>query len=142
MSITAALRRLALLLLLAAGTALADGPVKVVYHFSEGLDQAGQGLRNIDNHLTVDPTVKIVAVAHGPGVDFLLQGAKDKNGNGFDARIDDLALKGVEFRVCNITLTSRNIDPKRLDDDAKVVPSGVAEVARLQAKEGFVYLKP
>jgi intracellular sulfur oxidation DsrE/DsrF family protein len=26
--------------------------------------------------------------------------------------------------------------------DAKIVPSGVAEVARLQAKEGHVYLKP
>jgi len=26
--------------------------------------------------------------------------------------------------------------------EAKVVPSGVAEVARMQAKEGYVYLKP
>lgn len=26
--------------------------------------------------------------------------------------------------------------------EAKIVPSGVAEVARLQAKEGFAYLKP
>lgn len=142
MNIALVLRRLALLLALAAGTALADGPVKVVYHFSEGLDQAVRGLRNIDNHLTVDPTARIVAVAHGAGIDFLLQGAKDKNGNGFDTKIDDLALRGVEFRVCSITLQSRNIDPKNLDDDAKVVPSGVAEVAKLQAKEGFVYLKP
>lgn len=142
MNIAPALRRLALLMVFAAGAALADGPVKVIYHFNEGLEQAVRGLRNIDNHLSVDPATKIVVVAHGPGVDFLLQDAKDKNGNGFDSKIDDLALKGVEFRVCNITLQSRNIDPKRLDDDAKVVPSGVAEVAKLQAKEGFVYLKP
>jgi intracellular sulfur oxidation DsrE/DsrF family protein len=26
--------------------------------------------------------------------------------------------------------------------DAQVVPSGVAEIGRLQAKEGYVYLKP
>ena len=26
--------------------------------------------------------------------------------------------------------------------EAKIVPSGVAEVARLQAREGFVYLRP
>jgi hypothetical protein len=26
--------------------------------------------------------------------------------------------------------------------EAKVVPSGVAEIGKLQAKEGFVYLKP
>jgi uncharacterized protein len=27
-------------------------------------------------------------------------------------------------------------------EEASLVPSGVAEVARLQAKEGFVYLRP
>jgi len=26
--------------------------------------------------------------------------------------------------------------------EAKIVPSGVAEVAKLQAREGFVYLRP
>ena len=26
--------------------------------------------------------------------------------------------------------------------EAKVVPSGVAEIGKLQAKEGYVYLKP
>ena len=53
-----------------------------------------------------------------------------------------LAARGVEFRVCNNTLTSRNIDPGKLLMETKIVPSGVAEVARLQAKEGYVYLKP
>ena len=28
------------------------------------------------------------------------------------------------------------------DPKAKIVPSGVAEVAKLQAREGFVYLRP
>ena len=36
----------------------------------------------------------------------------------------------------------RNIDPRKVIEEAKLVPSGVAEVARLQAQEGFVYLKP
>jgi intracellular sulfur oxidation DsrE/DsrF family protein len=39
-------------------------------------------------------------------------------------------------------LQTRNIDAGKLLMETKVVPSGVAEVARLQAKEGFVYLKP
>ena len=56
--------------------------------------------------------------------------------------VSDLSSKGVQFRVCNNTLTSRNIDPNKVSMEAKIVPSGVAEVARLQAKEGFVYLKP
>jgi intracellular sulfur oxidation DsrE/DsrF family protein len=86
--------------------------------------------------------VKIVAVAFGAGVDFLLKGAKDKNGAEYATAVGDLTLAGVEFRVCNNTLTQRNIDPKRLIDDVRIVPAGVAEIARLQAKEGFVYIKP
>ncbi|MBI4984166.1 MAG: DsrE family protein [Rhodocyclales bacterium] len=139
---SATLRRLALLLLFAATAALADGPIKVIYHFSEGLDQASRGLRNIRNHLAGDPTAKIVVVGHGAGIDFLLKDAKDKNGAAFETPVGDLALAGVEFRVCNNTLVSRNIDPKQVIADAKIVPAGVVEIARLQAKEGFVYLKP
>ena len=60
-------------------TALAQD--KVVYHFGEGLAQATNGLRNIRNHLEVDPKAKIVVVAHAQGVDFLMIGAQDANKN-------------------------------------------------------------
>jgi intracellular sulfur oxidation DsrE/DsrF family protein len=56
--------------------------------------------------------------------------------------VSDLTAKGVQFRVCNNTLTSRSIDANKVSMDAKIVPSGVSEVARLQSKEGYVYLKP
>ncbi len=125
-----------------AASAAKDDPVKVVYHVSEGIDQATAALRNVRNHLSADPTAKIVVVTHANGIDFLLDGAKDKNGNLFDANVQELVKMGVEFRVCKITLQRRNIDPKRVIEEATLVPSGVAEVARLQAKEGFVYLKP
>lgn len=117
-------------------------PVKVVYHINEGLDQASNGLRNIRNHLSADPTAKIVVVTHAGGINFLLEGAKDKNGNPYDAAVDDLSMKGVEFRVCNFTLQSRNIDKGKVHPETKIVPSGVAEVSRLQAQEGYAYLKP
>jgi intracellular sulfur oxidation DsrE/DsrF family protein len=120
----------------------AGEPVKVVYHINEGLDQASNGLRNIRNHLTADPKAKIVVVTHAGGINFLLEGAKDKNGSPYAAAVDDLSLKGVDFRVCNFTLQSRNIDKSKVHSEAKIVPSGVAEVSRLQAQEGFVYLKP
>ena len=119
-----------------------DDPVKVVYHVSESIEQATAALRNIRNHLAADPTAKIIVVTHANGIDFLLDGAKDKNGNLFDANVQELVKKGVEFRVCKVTLDRRSIDPKRVIEEAKLVPSGVAEVARLQAKEGYVYLKP
>ena len=120
----------------------ADDVIKTVYHMSEGIPQASRGLNNIRNHLAADPKAKIVVVTHGLGIDFLLQGATNQMEQPFAGAIADLANKGVEFRVCNNTLVSRKIDPTKVALEASVVPSGVAEVAKLQAREGFVYLRP
>ena len=120
----------------------ADDVIKTVYHMSEGIPQASRGLNNIRNHLAADPKAKIVVVTHGLGIDFLLQGATNQMEQPFAGAIADLANKGVEFRVCNNTLVSRKIDPSKVTMEATVVPSGVAEVAKLQAREGFVYLRP
>lgn len=119
-----------------------DDPVKIVYHFDAGFEQATKGLRNIKNHLDVDPKTKIVVVAHAQGVQFLLDGAVNATGNPFNIPVEELAARGVEFRVCEITLKSNNIDPKKLIPQTKLVPSGVVEIGRLQAKEAFAYLKP
>ena len=119
-----------------------DDPVKIVYHFDAGFEQATKGLRNIKNHLDVDPTAKIVVVAHAQGVQFLLDGATNATGNPFNIPVEELSTRGVEFRVCEITLKSNKIDPKKLLPQTKLVPSGVVEIGRLQAKEGFAYLKP
>ena len=116
--------------------------INVVYHMSEGIPQASRAIGNIRNHLAADPTAKIVVVTHGAGIDFLLDGANNTAGQSFAGAIGDLAAKGVEFRVCNNTLVARNIDPAKVAMEAKVVPSGVSEVARLQAREGYAYLRP
>src|SRR5574343_717499 len=123
-------------------SALSMAQIKVVYHLSEGVPQASRAIGNIRNHLAADPEAKIVVVTHGLGIDFLIDGATNQLDQPFAGSISDLANKGVEFRVCNNTLVSRKISPEKLVMEAKVVPSGVAEVARLQAKEGFVYLRP
>lgn len=120
----------------------ADDVIKTVYHMSEGIPQASRAMNNIRNHLAADPKARIVVVTHGLGIDFLLEGATNQMEQPFAGAIADLASKGVEFRVCNNTLVSRKIDASKLVMEAKVVPSGVAEVARLQAREGFVYLRP
>ena len=116
--------------------------IKVVYHINTGLETASAALGNIRNHLNADPTAKITVVTHGPGIDFLLEGAKDSKGREFSGAVSELANQGVQFKVCNNTLQTRKIDPNKGLMEAKIVPSGVAEVARLQAKEGFVYVKP
>ena len=129
---------------LAAGAAAAqaqDG-VKVVYHLMEGLPQATRAIGNIRNHLAAEPGTRIVVVTHGPGIDFLLDGAADAQGRPYSGSVADLAGKGVQFEVCNNTLTVRNIAKDKVAMEARIVPSGVAEVAKLQAREGFVYLRP
>lgn len=126
----------------AAAQAQSTPQVKAVYHINTDVNTVPPILNNIRNHLNADPKAKIVVVTHGAGINFLLQDAKDAKGNEFSGTVSDLAGKGIEFRVCNNTLKSRNINPDRLLMETKIVPSGVAEVARLQALEGYVYLKP
>ena len=70
------------LLGLAAAPALAGEPIKVVYHIADGVDQASHALGNLRNELRGEPDTKIVVVALGAGLNFLLQGAKDRNGKG------------------------------------------------------------
>ena len=114
---------------------------KVVYHFDGGLEQATKGLRNLNNHLEVDPKARIVAVAHADGVDFLMEGAKDRLGP-FDARVQDLMSRGVKFQVCEITLRNRKLKRDQFILGVEFVPSGVVQITHLQQKEGYAYLKP
>jgi hypothetical protein len=143
----AVLAALAVVALAAAGCAApgannGKGADKVVYHFSEGLDQASNGLRNIGNHLEVNPQAKIVVVSHARGVDFLMKDVKDKNGNKYEDLVERLKSRGVQFDVCEITLRNRKLTKGQFIEYAGYVPSGVAEVTRLQQREGYAYLKP
>lgn len=122
-------------------SSVALAETKTVYHINDSA-VAGIAMNNIKNHLNADAGVKIVVVTHGKGIDFLLEGAADAKGNPYNINVEELQAKGVEFRVCNNTLVGRKIDPKTVLPGAKIVPSGVAELAKVQAKEGYVYVKP
>lgn len=114
---------------------------KVVYHINDS-EGATAAMRNINNHLNAAPDAKIVVVTHSGGIDFLLNGAADKNGNPYEPAVQSLKARGVDFRVCGNTLKGRKIESSKVLPEASIVPSGVAEIGKLQAKEGFVYLKP
>ncbi len=117
-------------------------PDKVVYHVNDAGVQAVAALRNIGNHLEVNPKAHIVVVTHAQGVDFLMDGAKDRNGNPYNIRVEELKAQGVEFDVCEITLRNRNMTRNQFIPEAAFVPSGVAEITRLQQREGYAYLRP
>jgi uncharacterized protein len=116
--------------------------VRTVYHFSEGAAQASRGLEYIRNQRETETNALIVAVAHAAGVDFLMKGAKSAKGNEFKTAIEDLDLLGVKFRVCEITLRERGLRRDQFLPMVEFVPSGVAEIARLQAREGYGYIRP
>lgn len=90
----------------------------------------------------MNPKAKIIVVAHAKGVDYLMEGAQDKNGNPFNIVVEELKAKGVEFDVCEITLKRRQLDKSKFIPELSYVPSGVAEIARLQQREGYAYIKP
>ncbi len=113
---------------------------KVVYHVNDSA-VARVAMRNVENHLSASPDARIVVVTHGKGIDFLLNDAKDDKGT-YAPQVAGLKEKGVEFRVCRNTLKGRKLTDDAVIMEAQVVPSGVAEIGRLQAREGFVYLKP
>ena len=116
-----------------------DGP-RVVYHISNS-ETATAALRNLSNHLGATPGIKVVVVAHNNGVDFLLSGARDESGQPFATAIREFGRRGVEFRVCSNTLERRGIAAGNVIPEALVVPSGIAEIGRLQSQEGYAYLR-
>jgi intracellular sulfur oxidation DsrE/DsrF family protein len=147
---------LCLLMMTAANASERYGKQKVVYHinYDNPKKQAG-ALRNIQNHINAvgAENLDLKVVLHGNGLALLLEPdslaklKKFKHANADDtmtAKIDNLKDQGIEFNVCANTVRGRKVD---VDadlynvDKADIVPSGVAEVARLQ-QMGYSYVKP
>jgi intracellular sulfur oxidation DsrE/DsrF family protein len=128
--------------LLFVGAALAQD--KVVYHIDNAEAQATKGLRNIRNHLDVAPETKVVVVTHAEGVDFLMEGVRDKKNPDIDyaSLISALKTRGVRFEVCEITLRNRNLKKEQFIMDAEFTPSGVVRIGQLQTRERYGYIKP
>lgn len=134
-------RRAATALALSLTCAAAAAQDLVVYHVNDAAAQALAGLRNVRNHLDVDPTARITVVSHGNGVDFLMEGAKDRAGAEYAPLVAGLKARGVNFEVCEITLKNRSLKREQFIQEADFTPSGVVRLAKLQ-KQGAAYIKP
>ena len=119
---------------------------KVVYHNDGGgPDNATyfrKMLNNLKNHVAAlgKSHVQIRVVDHGDGVIMLQMAQTDEK---LAQLIDARKAEGIQFLICQNTLDERNIDWHSLYGVSKedLVPSGVAELARLQMM-GFVYIHP
>ncbi|MHB8535580.1 MAG: DsrE family protein [Sulfuricaulis sp.] len=131
---------------LSSGVAYAGdyGKQKVVYHINmDDPKVLKAALGNIQNHLNAvgKDDIDLRVVMHGPGIALLQLANKDPD---FSDKISNLKRQGVHFNVCNNTLVGKKINYKNdLYDVSKddIVPSGVAEIARLQSL-GYAYVKP
>jgi len=132
------------------------GKQKVVYHINyDNPKQQVGALRNIQNHINAvgKDNLDLRIVMHGNGLSTILLPEAMGHTRGFkhanadpqqQAAIDNLKIQGVKFKICANTINGRNVKPADdlydfTEDD--VVPSGVAELAHLQA-QGFTYVKP
>lgn len=123
------------------------GKQKVVYHINynggEGLKKYRGALRNIQNHINAvgADKLEVQVILHGNGVNLLKAALKDDR---LKTAIGSLKSQDVDFKVCANTLRGRKINP---DTDLfevfkeDIVPSGVAELSRLQ-QLGYTYIKP
>lgn len=135
------IKKLVISSLLALSTLAAAAQDQVVYHISDAKVQALAGLRNVRNHLDTEPKTQVIVVSHGEGIDFMLEGANDRNGSPYAATVAALVNRGVKFEVCEITLKNRGLKKEQFIQEAEFTPSGVVRVTKLQ-KQGYAYLKP
>ena len=130
-----------------------EADIACIYHCDFGdPGRFSQMLQNMLNHYSAYEfdsfKLKLVVVAHGPGLKFFLDDladtpwAKETVDPELYKRFVGLAKYGVEGYLCQITYKRLQIDLAKTRKDAflKFVPSGVATVAELQTK-GFAYLK-
>jgi uncharacterized protein len=135
-------RRLLAALMLVLLSGLASAQDKVVYHVGDSQAQALSALRNLRNHLDVDPTAQITVVTLGAGVDFLMEEAKEeKSGTPYAPLVSALRGRGVKFEVCEITLKNRGLKRDQFIQEADFTPSGVVRLSKLQI-QGYAYIRP
>jgi len=129
---------------------------KVVYHINyDDPKLQTAALRNVQNHINAvgAENLDIKVVLHGNGLALLLDPdslarlPKFKHANATDdmtAEIDGLRDQGIQFQVCANTIKGRSVDQANdlyYVEEVDIVPSGVAQLAILQA-QGYAYIKP
>lgn len=127
------------------------GAEKVVFHVSNAGDEKQYlGITaNVLNYIkALDSTGKkteAVIVMNGDGLGLLTVAKEQEFATDakLPSKINELKEKGVKFLVCYNTLVGRKIKFADLYDakPEDVIPSGVAEVGRLEA-QGYRLLKP
>jgi intracellular sulfur oxidation DsrE/DsrF family protein len=114
-----------------------DITMSSVFHFSEGDDHQKHAVANVANLLNDDSTdtETIALVANGVGVKLLTTDSTEAK------KVKSLAKKGVKFKACHNSMNKLNYAKEDLISGVEVVPAGVGELTKLQAKKEYAYIK-
>ncbi|WP_129116816.1 DsrE family protein [Halegenticoccus tardaugens] len=116
-----------------------DGRMSTVFHFTtEGESNQERAISNVSNLLedgTTD-TERVVLVVNSRGLDLVLEET-----SAFPDEVTRLLDEGVSIRACENTMAARDLTDDDLIDGVETVPAGVGELTKLQAKDGYAYIK-
>ncbi len=115
--------------------------LKIVFHVDspnvQRVEMAFHNAHSVEMH-TGTGKVRMVVVANGPAVKFFLRSTSSE----IASQIHNLESTGdVRFHVCEASLKAFHYSPSDVLGDCKVVPAGVIDIARLEAR-GYAYIKP
>lgn len=113
-----------------------DKKYKVVFH-TDYQARIDLGLENVENLLAdLGESVEIELVANFEAITLLSKAA-----NKYEAKISELAAKGVIFAACANAMRAHNLSKDDMLEVAIVVPSAVGELIKKQ-DQGWAYIRP
>ena len=112
----------------------------VVFHLDSDTGM-NRMLAQVARHHSSNPGIETRVILIGNGVKPALEGAKDFNGGQYSAQMEQLLATGIRIFACEATLNYFNLTEDNLAFGVETVPSGVAALGRLQAREGWGYIK-
>jgi intracellular sulfur oxidation DsrE/DsrF family protein len=111
---------------------------KIVFQFTNANDTLQQKafVKQLENITAHWPNAKYEVVVYNQGVELVM-----KNNTKYQARLQSLKAKGVNFVVCENTLKNRKISKDAFPEVlVGFVPAGIAEIVEKQ-EEGWSYIK-
>ena len=112
----------------------------VAFHLDR-LDHMNRSILQVSRHLQGNTNTPVTVVFIGDAVHALLDGTVDSHGGAYSAQLEQLLAQGAELYACSNTLDSLAKTNADLILGAETVPSGIAELGRLQVEEDYGYIK-
>ena len=112
----------------------------IVFHVDSDI-KMNRVLRQIGRHHVANQGMPTRVILIAEGVKAALDNATDSSGGAYSAQMEQLIAAGIRILACETTLTSYDLSADDLALGVETIPSGVAELARLQVRHQWAYIK-